>query len=128
MKSLRIRLSAILGLLGVILGASGAHGSLHDRLIATGELAHWQTAVQYHLIHAVLAVALALCSSAGGKRAQWAWRCLVMGILLFSGSLYVLAITQIKSLGAVTPFGGLSLMLGWLLLAAAKWDVNSREP
>ena len=57
----------------------------------------------------------------GGKAASWAWRFTIAGILLFSGSLYVLAYTQVKWLGAVTPFGGLSFMLGWICLAVAKW-------
>ena len=61
----------------------------------------------------------------GGTRAAWAWGFLIAGVLLFSGSLYVMAITQIKWLGAVTPFGGLSLMVGWLLIGAAAWKTPS---
>jgi uncharacterized membrane protein YgdD (TMEM256/DUF423 family) len=118
---LRVRLSALLGLLAIILGSMGAHGNVHDLLVASNELDHWKTASFYHLSHAVLAVLLALLAGRGGKAAAWAWRFTVAGIFLFSGSLYVLAYTQIKWLGAVTPFGGLSFMLGWICLAIAKW-------
>ena len=118
---LRVRLSALLGLLGILLGSMGAHGKVHDLLVAANELDHWKTASFYHLPHAMLAVLLALMAGRGGQAAAWAWRFTIAGILLFSGSLYVLAYTQVKWLGAVTPFGGVSFMLGWICLAAAKW-------
>ncbi|MEZ5330342.1 MAG: DUF423 domain-containing protein [Verrucomicrobiales bacterium] len=121
----RIRISALLGFLAIVLGAMGAHGKLHDMLISTGELAHWETASRYHLPHAILATVLAIWGMNGGKRAAWAWGFLIAGVLLFSGSLYVMAITQIKWLGAVTPFGGLSLMVAWLLMSAVAWKTPS---
>jgi len=112
----RLRLSALMGFLAIALGASGAHGGLHDQLKAAGELAHWETAVQYHLPHAVVLLLLTLFASS--KPAMiWAWRMVLVGIFLFSGSLYVLAYTGMKWLGAVTPLGGLSLMIGWALIA-----------
>ena len=119
-SAMRLRLAALLGLIAVVCGASGAHGSLHDRLLASGELDHWRTAVSYHLPHAILAVILSLNVLKEGAATRWAWRFIIVGILLFSGSLYVLAITQVKWLGAITPLGGLSLMLGWLMLALAR--------
>lgn len=115
----RVRLSAFLGLTGIILGSMGAHGKVHDLLVAANELEHWKTASFYHLPHAVLAVLLALLAGQG-RAASWAWRFTIAGILLFSGSLYLLAYTQVKWLGAVTPFGGLSFMLAWICLATAK--------
>ncbi len=118
----RLRLSAMLGFLAIALGAMGAHGVVHDRLKAAGELEHWETAVSYHLPLAVLLVVLALFGSAGGRLAAWSWRCLFGGVVLFSGSLYVLAYTQIKWLGAVTPLGGLFMLAGWLLLALSRWS------
>lgn len=118
----RVRVAALLGFLAILLGAMGAHGKVHDMLLARGELAHWQTAVEYHLPHAVLAILLALVIGNGGKGARWAWGFVVAGVLLFSGSLYVLAWTGHKWLGAVTPFGGVSLMLGWLTLTATRWE------
>lgn len=118
----RVRLSAVFGFLAILLGAMGAHGKVHDTLLASGELAHWQTAVEYHLPHAVLATLLALVIGHGGKGARRAWGFVMAGMLLFSGSLYVLALTGMKWLGAVTPFGGLSLMLGWLTLTVTRWE------
>ena len=105
-----------MGFLAVALGASGAHGPVHDKLVAAGELAHWETAVQYHLPHAVVLLLLTLLASTKPLMV-WAWRMFFVGILLFSGSLYVLAYTGITKLGAITPFGGLSFMIGWVLIA-----------
>ncbi len=112
----RLRLSALMGFLAIALGASGAHGGVHDKLVAAGELAHWETAVQYHLPHAVVLLLLTLFASTRPQMV-WAWRLFLTGILLFSGSLYVLAYTGTKWLGAVTPLGGLSFMAGWVLVA-----------
>ena len=112
----RLRLSALMGFLAIALGASGAHGPVHDKLVAAGELAHWETAVQYQLPHAVVLLLLTLLSSSKPIMV-WAWRLFFVGILLFSGSLYVLAYTGTKWLGAVTPLGGLSFMAAWVLIA-----------
>ena len=116
MHVLRLRLAALTGFTAVLLGALGAHGPVHEQLKAAGEVDHWQTALHYHLPHALLLAMLALHGGAGRAHA-WAWRLIFAGLLLFSGSLYVLALTQARGLGAVTPFGGACLMLGWLLLA-----------
>ncbi|MDB6006731.1 MAG: rane protein [Prosthecobacter sp.] len=105
-----------MGFLSIALGASGAHGEVHDRLVATGTLANWETAVQYHLPHAVVLLLLTLLASAKPQMV-WAWRMFFVGILLFSGSLYLLAYTGTKWLGAITPLGGLSFMIGWVLIA-----------
>jgi len=105
-----------MGFLAIALGASGAHGRLHDKLVAAGELGHWETAVQYHLPHAVVLLVLTLFAGENG-RLRKAWGMFLAGVLLFSGSLYVLAFTGLKWLGAVTPFGGLSFMVGWVLIA-----------
>ncbi|MEZ5384586.1 MAG: DUF423 domain-containing protein [Prosthecobacter sp.] len=113
---LRVRISAITGFLSIVLGAMGAHGPLHEKLKAAGELAHWETAVQYHLPHAVVLLILAVLAPPPAGPSRWAWRMILCGVLLFSGSLYLLAYTGVKTLGAVTPFGGLSLMIGWLLV------------
>lgn len=109
----RLRLSALMRFLAIALGASGAHGAVHDKLVAVGKMANWETAVQYHLPHAVVLLLLA------GRRPLlvWAWRLFFVGILLFSGSLYVLAYTGITKLGAITPLGGLSFMTAWVLIA-----------
>lgn len=107
------------GLLGVVLGAFGSHG-LAKRL--TPEmLAVWKTAVEYQFYHslALLAVGLLLTQQPQSSLANWAGASFALGILLFSGSLYTLALTGIKPLGAVTPVGGLAFIAGWALLAAA---------
>ena len=125
-------LSAFSGFLAVALGAFGAHG-LKSRLASHPEgarrLEWWQTAASYQLSHA-LAIGLAgLIAEIGPGRvagdfsgrlpccAGWAF---AIGTLLFSGSLYVMALTGLRKLGAVTPLGGLGLLAGWgCLLAAA---------
>lgn len=117
--ALRSRIAALLGLLAVVLGALGAHGSVHEKVKALGLLDRWETAVFYHLVHAVVLLVLALAGG-GGKMATAAWWCIAAGILLFSGSLYVLAFTGVKVLGAITPIGGLLMMAGWLLVALRR--------
>ncbi|HVR01555.1 MAG TPA: DUF423 domain-containing protein [Polyangia bacterium] len=109
-----IRLAGTLGFLGVALGAFGAHG-LRDRL-APGMLDVYKTGVLYHLLHAVALLAVALGAERVARpravAALWA-----AGIVVFSGSLYALALTSVTTLGAVAPIGGLLLMAGWVTLA-----------
>lgn len=116
MKHARYYSSALVGFTSVLLGALGAHGPIHEKLKAAGELDHWQTALDYHLPHAVLLVFLAYLAQMGVRAASWAWAFVFVGVLVFSGSLYILALTQMSKLGAITPLGGLALMLGWLSL------------
>lgn len=110
-QELAARISALTGFLGVSLGAFGAHG-LSKILNEHGTLAIWQTGVLYHLIHAV---ALFILSSREPFR-SWSWWCFLLGIVIFSGSLYVLAVTNMRWLGAITPFGGVAFLAGWLCL------------
>jgi len=117
-----LRVSALLGLTSIILGAMGAHGSVHDALVAAGKLDAWEVAVRYHLPHSILLYILALFIGHGSKSCRWAWRLLFTGVLLFSGSIYLLSSFGWKFLGPITPLGGLSLMLGWLLLAMSRWQ------
>ena len=102
------QVAACAGFLGVALGAFGAHG-LKTILTANGTLDIWQTAVLYHLIHAVAA----LWTSTRYPSVTWTW---TAGILIFSGSLYLLAVTNIRWLGAITPIGGLLFLAGWLMI------------
>lgn len=123
----RFRLTALLGLLGVVLGALGAHGHVHTAVEGQGYLAQWGTAVQYHQIHSLLLLLLAWMSSQSVSPALKKWLTasfvlITLGILFFSGSLYVLSYTGIRWLGAITPLGGLCLMTGWLFLVFAKLD------
>jgi uncharacterized membrane protein YgdD (TMEM256/DUF423 family) len=111
-NTLALRLAALAGFLAVALGAFGAHG-LRRTLEETGRIANWETATLYHLVHAVVLLALALRTSF----ARLSFVLFGLGIIIFSGSLYVLALTNLKWLGAVTPLGGLCLLGGWLALA-----------
>jgi uncharacterized membrane protein YgdD (TMEM256/DUF423 family) len=104
--------AAVTGFLGVSLGAFGAHG-LKDVLTANDTNAIWQTAVLYHLVHAVAA----LWASEKHPLTVWIW---LGGIGIFSGSLYLLAITDVRWLGAITPLGGLLLLAGWALLLRTR--------
>jgi uncharacterized membrane protein YgdD (TMEM256/DUF423 family) len=116
---------ALLGLLSVALGAFAAHG-LRGRLDAAA-LETFQTAVRYQLAHALALIATAGCAAAGaGGAARWAGGLFLAGVVLFSGSLYVLALGGPRWLGPVTPFGGLAFMGGWLALAVALWRLGAR--
>lgn len=104
--------------LAVIIGAFGAHG-LRDRLDAYSTSVY-EKAVMYHFFHALGILIVSMMPKAGYlSQTQAAWVCglLAAGIVLFSGSLYVLAVTRIPMLGAITPFGGVSFIAGWLVLA-----------
>lgn len=107
----------------MILGAIGAHGGVHRKLLEVGGMAHWQTASDYHLPHVAALFALALIAKKS-KLLFSAWWALCLGVLIFSGSLYTLALTQMKWLGAVTPFGGLLMIVGWLFAAAGAGAVT----
>jgi uncharacterized membrane protein YgdD (TMEM256/DUF423 family) len=106
------RVAATAGFLAVALGAFGAHG-LKTILEQKGTASIWETAVFYHFIHAVMLFVLAERKplSAGP------WWCFLAGIVIFSGSLYMLAVTDLRWLGITTPVGGISLLVGWLWLA-----------
>jgi uncharacterized membrane protein YgdD (TMEM256/DUF423 family) len=111
-------LGALLLAVAVMLGAFGAH-ALRGRLDAYS-LGIWERAVFYHFVHALGLLIVPLMARAGWLSAGMSVAvCLLMlaGILLFSGSLYVLAMTGIRALGAITPLGGLSFIAAWLLLA-----------
>jgi uncharacterized membrane protein YgdD (TMEM256/DUF423 family) len=110
-----LRIASLLGFLGVALGAFGAH-ALRERL-SPAMLQVWHTAVLYHLLHAVALFALGLYAKSSGADVRVGGGLLFAGVLVFSGSLYALALTGIKPLGAITPLGGLLLLAGWAWLA-----------
>jgi len=114
MSTLLFRIAAALCFLAVALGAFGAHW-LRPTIESHGLLDVWNKAVLYHFVHAVALFALALYSAAN----RGAWWLLFAGIFLFSGSLYVMALTNIRSLGAITPLGGLCFLAGWAWLIIA---------
>jgi uncharacterized membrane protein YgdD (TMEM256/DUF423 family) len=118
-----LMLAAFFGFTGVALGAFAAHG-LKARL--TPEyLAIFHTGVTYQLVHtlALFGVAL-LATQIPGRLITWAGASFAIGILLFSGSLYVLTMTGISNLGIITPFGGLAFLIGWLCLGLAAWRMT----
>ena len=107
-RATTIRIAAASGALAVVLGAFGAHG-LHDLLTRNGTAAIWEKAVFYHFIHTVMLFVLAQHRPL--KSGPW-W-CFLAGIIIFSGSLYLLAVTNLRWLGAITPVGGVGFLLGW---------------
>jgi uncharacterized membrane protein YgdD (TMEM256/DUF423 family) len=111
-------IGAIAGGLAVITGAFGAHGL--RAVIDPSKLSAWQTAVDYHFYHALglCAVAFAAERMPGSRLIRAAGWLMLAGIVLFSGSLYVLSLSGIGKLGMITPFGGLAFIAGWLSLAA----------
>lgn len=115
-----VRVSAVVGFLAVALGAFGAHG-LKEILTRNEATGIWQTAVLYHLVHAVALTGLALVR----PFRQGPWWCFLTGVLLFSGSLYGLALTSLRWLGPVTPLGGVFFLVGWAWLAIQSGTGNA---
>jgi uncharacterized membrane protein YgdD (TMEM256/DUF423 family) len=111
---------ALLGGLGVAIGAFGAHG-LRGRL-SPEMLAVFETGVRYHMYHAlaILATAAALPRIDGRAVLVAGWS-FMAGIVLFSGSLYALALSGVSTLGAITPLGGVAFLIGWISLAVAAF-------
>ena len=123
MAKLFITLASLSGMLAVVFGAFGAHalkGKLDDQALKV-----FETAVQYHFYHTfallvVGVIALNQPQTVLLKSSGWLF---VVGILVFSGSLYLLSLTGVRWLGAITPLGGLALIAGWGCLAAAGWKL-----
>ncbi len=112
-------LGALAAALAVVLGAFGAH-ALRARL-APDLLAIYHTAVQYHFWHALglLAIGIVAIHLPNSVALKWAGWVMLAGIVAFSGSLYVLALSGVRWLGAITPFGGAAFIVSWILLAVA---------
>jgi len=106
--------AAVYGAVGVVAGAFGAHG-LREHL-TPDKLQSWKTAVDYHLFHSLALLALGLFQSATGRSVQLPSLLFAVGVLLFSGSIYLLVLTPWRWLGPVTPLGGLCLIGAWLSL------------
>lgn len=111
-----IILAGIFGFLAVALGAFGAHGL--QKIVAPAQLTVWHTGVQYQMYHslALLAIALLATGRINPSIAQWAAWSFVIGILLFSGSLYAIVLFGVRNLGMITPIGGIFFLIGWVLL------------
>ena len=104
----------ILGALAVGLGAFGAH-ALKEVLAQNGYTEVFKTANQYHFYHTFALALIALLPQP--ERYKWAAYCFIIGIILFSGSLYLLSLSKIGFLGAITPLGGVFFIVGWLIIA-----------
>ena len=123
MAKLFITLASLSGMLAVVLGAFGAH-ALRSRLDEHA-LSVFQTAVQYHFYHslALLAVGVIALSQPQAALLRSSGYLFLVGIVVFSGSLYLLSMSGLRWLGAITPLGGLAFIAGWGCLAAASWKM-----
>ncbi|WP_456377342.1 DUF423 domain-containing protein [Thiolapillus sp.] len=114
---------ALAGFFSVALGAFGAHGLKH--MISPEMLAVFNKGVHYQGIHALALLATGLLlRELPLSSLRWAGRFFTLGILLFCGSLYLLATTHYRTLGMITPVGGLSFLAGWLFLAIGSWSTG----
>jgi uncharacterized membrane protein YgdD (TMEM256/DUF423 family) len=118
---------AVNAAIAVMLGAFGAH-ALKEKL-SEHYLAIWETAVQYQMFHALglIAIGILMSSSLIGPIPQltWAGWLLLAGIIIFSGSLYILSLTGIGVLGAITPIGGVAFIIGWIMLITAALKLSN---
>ena len=111
-----IAVGAINGFLAVALGAFGAHGL--KKIASTEQLAWFQTGTEYHMMHALAILACgAIAMQTDVKRVQLTANLFLLGILIFSGSLYAMALGAPRWFGAITPIGGTAFLVGWGLLA-----------
>ncbi len=128
MPSVFLFLGAMCAFLGVTFGAFGAHGL--KTMISPELLAVYQTGVTYQMWHAfgLIAIALIQQHDAQSKLLKWAGVLMFLGIILFSGSLYALAIFDLPELGKITPLGGVSFLIAWslLIIFSGKKSMNRR--
>lgn len=123
--------AGLMGLTAIVAGTFAAHYLPWESLDADAPR-WWDTAAKYHLAHAPVLLGLALLAGqVAGKANAWVAAsavCVVVGVVVFAGSLYVMSLTGLRWLGAVTPLGGLSLMAGWALLVAAGVKRHGKTP
>ncbi|WP_373495699.1 DUF423 domain-containing protein [Aquiflexum sp.] len=122
-----ILIAGILGGLAVAIGAFGAHG-LEAVLESNGRNETFETAVKYHFYHALALLVIGIWQRKENttKRLNLAAWMFFVGILIFSGSLYVLSLSGVSWLGAITPIGGLAFILGWLFVALSAKDNSNK--
>jgi uncharacterized membrane protein YgdD (TMEM256/DUF423 family) len=118
-----IALAAILLALAVAAGAFGAHAL--KNVLSAERLETWQTAVQYHAWHALGLMLIAMIGVQFDLVVTWPASLILTGIVIFSGSLYVLCLTGIGWLGAITPIGGVAFILGWIVFTIKVLNVNN---
>jgi len=123
MARLWLLLSAFAGFTSVALGAFAAHGLKHR--LTPEHLTVFQTGTHYQLIHALALFGVGLLAlHLPGRLVNLAGGAFTLGILLFSGSLYLLTLSGIGKLGIITPFGGVAFLIGWLCLGLAAWKLT----
>ncbi len=122
MQKLFLTIGSIAMALAVTLGAFGAHGL--KNMLTDEMLDIFETGVRYHFYHAIglLLISFVVQFMPDSPLLQWSGWLMVGGILIFSGSLYLLSILEIRWLGAITPIGGLCFIISWILLAVAAWQ------
>ena len=122
MDRIFVMAGSLLMFLGVAAGAFGAHG-LRSYFVQFPELAAtYDTAVRYQMIHGLALFAVAwVVTKWPGNLATWSGYLFLIGVIIFSGSLYLLVLTRLRWLGAITPFGGLAFLAGWVLLFLSAW-------
>lgn len=119
-----LKIASIFGVLAVVIGAFGAHG-MERILIENNRVETFDTAVQYHFYHTIaLLIVSVFFQNKMSSYLKWSAYLFIVGIVVFSGSLYVLSITNITILGAITPFGGLSFIGGWIALFLSAKEQN----
>lgn len=116
-------LSVVLGMTAVLAGAFGAHAL--KQMVSPEYLQIWKTASYYQLVHSILILALSVSAVIQNKKVQAACLFLFIGIIFFSGSLYLYVLTESKLLTILTPFGGVFLTLGWLILLLAARELSA---
>jgi uncharacterized membrane protein YgdD (TMEM256/DUF423 family) len=115
------RVAGLTGALGVAIGAFGAHG-LQDHVDPAHIERWWNTGARYHLVHSAALLGVAAHPGKGTRAVWFAGGAFVLGVVLFSGSLYAMTLTGITKLGMITPLGGVSFIAGWVALALASTE------
>lgn len=119
-----VSLGSIAAFFAVAIGAFGAHG-LKATLENHGTLAAFQTGAHYHFLHALALILLGVWTKLHPQSPATATGiCFLVGITVFSGSLYALSVTGVKALGAITPIGGVAFLVGWALFAYHAWKAQ----
>lgn len=126
-------MGALFGAMSVGFGAFGAHAlrsKVLDNSLEPRMLEVWQTAASYQMYHALalLMVTWVLSRQPGTTSAQVAGVAFIVGVTLFSGSLYAMVLSGVKWLGAITPLGGVAMLVGWAALAVALWGSGDAAP
>lgn len=120
-----IAIGAFSAFLAVLTGAFGAHGL--EKFLNESAMAVWHTSVTYHMSHSIALILLGLFEAQNKVKLKVARYGFMIGILLFSGSLYVLVLSGVRALGMITPFGGVAMMVGWFAFAWGSYRLHKQQ-